>query len=85
MEVNPFVKDLSIFALASSIALFTSNRRSKSLTAVHRPSPSDGSAPVILLIGSTAPSTEETSQPSNSGGPPLAFECVGDRTIAEHA
>ena len=80
MEVT---KELPIFAFAiATLSLLLSQRRK-----VSKPTPRvKGPAPITLLLGSTAPSIDETlkSKTSEGGGPPLAFECVGDRTIAEH-
>ena len=36
-------------------------------------------APVVVLVGSSAPSPG-----ARSGDPPLAFRCLGARTLAEH-
>ena len=82
MEV--FSKDVVIFSFAiATLSLLTSQRKKFSKSSTPRV---NGPAPITLLLGSTAPSTDETfkSNTSEGGGPPLSFECVGDRTIAEH-
>ena len=85
------VKDFSalLFTAASlSISLVSSHRRSRrSIASAPKSRSTSLPAPITLLIGSSAPTDDgsQQKQASNSGGPPLAFECVGDRTIAEHA
>jgi len=80
---------LPLFSLSSLlISWVSSHRRSRrSIASAPKSRSTSLPAPITLLIGSSAPTDDgsQLKQASNSGGPPLAFECVGDRTIAEHA
>lgn len=88
MEVKDFFSALSLFSLSSlSIALVSSHRRSRrSLASAPQSRSSSFPAPITLLIGSSAPTDDGSQQKqASTSSCPLAFECVGDRTIAEHA